>query len=115
ELKPDSGSVQFVPNDLRIGYLPQGLMVDDATPLQAILYPQLTDIHLIEAQLEYLGEAMVQADDAALPALLDSYGQTLEQLEILIQAIQVTDAEAIVAGLGLAEFDLTTPVGILSG
>jgi ATP-binding cassette subfamily F protein 3 len=114
ELSPDSGSVQFVPTSLRVGYLPQGLAVDDSTPLEDVLYPQLQALRDAETDVERLGAALADADED-YDQVMTEYSDTLERLEYYSRRVPSGEGEAILAGLGLAEFDLSTPVGILSG
>lgn len=114
EIAPDSGSVQFNPASLRVGYLPQGLVVEDDTPLEDVLYPQMPALRTAEADVERIGAALAGADDD-FDGVMAAYGEALERLEYYSRHISIGDGEAILAGLGLAEFDLSTPVGILSG
>ena len=115
DIQPDDGSIQFIPSSLRVGYLPQGLAVADDTPLSTVLYPQQAQLSQAEMELDQLSEQMATARDADLEDIMESYGQVLAKIEHLSQEIEGGSGEAILAGLDLAQFALSTPVGILSG
>ncbi len=115
EIESEKGHIQFVPASLRVGYLPQGLAVDDDTPLGDVLYPKLAELEQSEALLEDLSQQMADANEDDLAEIMSEYGQVLADIERLSQEIQPGSGETILAGLDLAQFDLATPVGILSG
>ncbi len=111
---PDSGSVQFNPPNVRVGYLAQGMEEADDVPIRTILYPHLDALHAAELEVEKWAEALANPDgdfDAALVA----YGEALERFEVLHRQTEVGRGEAILAGLGLGDLSLDTPAGILSG
>ncbi len=114
DLAPDAGAVQFTPPDLRIGYLPQGLAVPDTTPLQDVLQPRAVELRRTEAEVERLAAALATAN-GDLDALMARYDAALGRLEYLSQHVETTGSERILAGLGLADVPLATPVGTLSG
>ncbi|NDJ78046.1 MAG: ABC-F family ATP-binding cassette domain-containing protein [Chloroflexi bacterium] len=111
----DSGSVQFTPPDLRVGYLPQGLDVADETPLWDVLFPHAAALRTVEADVERLADAMASADGDELDDLLTAYDVALEQLEYLSQQAEPGQYESVLAGLDLDHLPLDTPVGTLSG
>ncbi len=116
EISPDTGSVQMNPPSLRAGYLPQGLAVGDNTPLEDVLYPQMPALRTAEADVERLGAALASAGaEEDFDAVMAAYSGALERLEYFSRQVATGDGEAILAGLGLVEFDLSTPIGILSG
>ena len=115
DIQPNRGSIQFVPVDLRVGYLPQGLNVPNETPLGDVLYPQQAELFRAEAELEALSEQMSSATESELDNIMEAFGQVLAKIEQLSQQVQPGSGEAVLAGLDLAQFDLNTPVGILSG
>lgn len=111
---PDSGSVQFNPPNVRVGYLAQGMEEADDVPIRTILYPHMDALHAAELEVEKWAEALANPDgdfDAALVA----YGEALERFEVLHRQTEVGRGEAILAGLGLGDLSLDTPAGILSG
>lgn len=115
ELSPDGGSVQFSPPDLRVGYLPQGLDVPDDTPLRDVLYPLAAALREAEAEVERLAAALADAGGPNLDAPMAAYAAALDRLETLSRQVDSGESERILAGLGLGDVPLDTPVGALSG
>jgi ATP-binding cassette subfamily F protein 3 len=115
EIRADGGGVIFSPPDLRIGYLPQGLELSDATPLDDALFPQAAALRAAERDVERLAEAMAATTNGDLGVLMDAYAEALERLEYLSRQIDSGERERILAGLDLDGLPLDTPVGNLSG
>ncbi|MBN1284202.1 MAG: ABC-F family ATP-binding cassette domain-containing protein [Anaerolineae bacterium] len=113
EVAPTAGSVALVPGDLRVGYLPQGLEPAPGETLHDFLYPQLRELAALEAALEQ--HALAMAESPGDPAVWDAYSKTLARIERLSRAYQPGSAEAVLAGLDLADVAPDTPAGILSG
>lgn len=113
ELVPDQGSVLFTPPTLRVGYLAQSIAVDPTLTIREVLYPQLTILEALEAEIDGLSEAMASASEDELMGIMDAYGDTLERLEQLSQSVDVAKGEALLAAFELD--DLTVQVGMLSG
>ncbi|MHB0877636.1 MAG: ribosomal protection-like ABC-F family protein [Anaerolineae bacterium] len=114
--QPDAGSAVFDPPDLRLGYLEQGLTYGPDDTLADVLDAGGAKLAQAEAELGRLGEALATALPAEQESLNDSYVEALATLERL--ATEQTDpheAGAVLAGLGLAEAPLDTPVRTLSG
>ncbi len=111
---PDSGSVQFNPPNVRVGYLAQGMEEADDVPIRTILYPHMDALHAAELEVEKWADALANPAgdfDVALAA----YGEALERFEVLHRQTEAGRGEAILAGLGLGDLSLDTPAGILSG
>lgn len=115
ELSPDGGGVQFSPSDLRVGYLPQGLDAPDETPLCDVLYPLAAALRETEAEVERLAAALASTEGPELDACMAAYAAALERLETLSRQVDSGESERILAGLGLGDVPLATPVGALSG
>ena len=115
ETAPDAGSVQFNPPTLRIGYLPQGLDVPDDRLVRDVLTPGAADLRAAEAELERLAVALSSAEGEALDRLSEEYTAALERVEALSAQTDSTNAERILAGLGLADVPLDWPAAALSG
>ncbi|MCB9437118.1 MAG: ABC-F family ATP-binding cassette domain-containing protein [Anaerolineales bacterium] len=113
ELQPDQGSILFTPPSLRIGYLAQGLTVDDNLTIREVLYPQLTALETAEVDVERLADAMATAHDDALESLMSAYGEALERLENLSRSVDVAKGETLLAAFELD--NLVVQVGNLSG
>lgn len=112
---PDTGSVQFNPPSLRIGYLPQGLEAPGDRTVGDVLYPQAVALRAAEAELERLADALASASDSALDRLMADYATVLERVEMLSAQADSAAGERILAGLGLADVPLDWPAAALSG
>jgi len=115
ETVPDTGSVQLNPPPLRVGYLPQGLNVPDDRLVRDVLSPGAADLRAAEAELERLAVALSSAEGEALDRLSEEYTAALERVETLSAQADSTNAERILAGLGLADVPLDWPAAALSG
>lgn len=115
ETVPDTGSVQLNPPTLRVGYLPQGLNVPDDRLVRDVLSPGAADLRAAEAELERLAVALSSAEGEALDRLSEEYTAALERVEALSAQTDSTNAERILAGLGLADVPLDWPAAALSG
>jgi ATP-binding cassette subfamily F protein 3 len=115
ETVPDTGSVQLNPPTLRVGYLPQGLNVPDDRLVRDVLSPGAADLRAAEAELERLAVALSSAEGEALDRLSEEYTAALERVETLSAQADSTNAERILAGLGLADVPLDWPAAALSG
>jgi len=112
----DAGGLLCDPPDLRLGYLEQGRDTAADVTVGAALGLRDTALEAAEAEVERLAQAMAAAAGEALTRLLDAYGETLAELESLAATRPAAhEIEAVLAGLGLADVALETPVAILSG
>ena len=113
---PDRGSVQLDPPGLRLGYLEQGQRHAEEDTLADFLQAGEKALDAAAGQVARLAQALAAADDAGQPPLAEAYGEALAELETLA-ATQTPrhEAEAILAGLGLGDLPLDTPVANLSG
>ncbi len=107
----DLGSVHFDPPNLRIGYLPQGLVPADEDSLGDYLGRMRGDIEVLSRELEALAVALARTPNQ--PGLQQAYDTTLAGLTRLAE--DQGNLPVVLASLGLSEFALTTPVTILSG
>ncbi|MBN1259469.1 MAG: ABC-F family ATP-binding cassette domain-containing protein [Anaerolineae bacterium] len=116
EETPDSGSIQVDPPDLRMGYLHQGLAYTEGDTVSNFLTASERRLLEVEAEVVQLAEALSLAPEVEQTAFLEAYGQALTKLERLALA-QTPEHEvaAVLAGLGLTDVALDTPVAILSG
>ena len=108
--QPDSGAVRLTPPDLRVGYLPQGLLNLDET-LGDFLARAHGDILTLTSQVEQLAVALVHA-----PAQLDLQ----RQYDAALARLSAASANAgrvseVMSALGLGTLAFTTPVAFLSG
>ena len=112
---PDGGSIILNPPGLHVGYLPQGLQVEEWTTIADLLNPPRGELTRVEAELTRISDQIALADGKAAPALVEAYDQTLDRLTVL--SVQVGDGrtESILAKLGMQDLELSTPVDELSG
>jgi len=109
--KPDSGSVQFNPSNLSLGYLPQGgEFIPDQTLADYIRVAQ-GDLPGLSNQLEKLAEQLMRHPQKS--TLQEDYDQVLSRIE----EISTTTARvpAVLASLGLDELPDGLPLSALSG
>ena len=109
--KPDQGSIQFNPPDLRTGYLAQGLTLPAEAQIGSYLAGIRGDLASLTSELEQLANALSQ--NPMQPALQQRYDQLLFQIEIL--SSEKGHPPAVLAALGLDDFAPETPVDNLSG
>jgi ATP-binding cassette subfamily F protein 3 len=105
---PDSGHVRH-PNDLRLGYLPQGFELDPSATLGEIIGQAAGDADVLEG--EVAAAAMSLAHDPDNPRLQHAYDDLLHLLEFT----ESGRVETILAGLGLQDLNPGRPVRLLSG
>jgi ATP-binding cassette subfamily F protein 3 len=116
EERPDGGSVQFHPPDLRLGYLEQGQCYAEGDTLVDFLHVGEAALEAAAARVERLAARLAAADDAEQSRVLAAYGDALAELEALaVTQVPLHRAEAVLAGLGLGDVPLDTPVATLSG
>jgi ATP-binding cassette subfamily F protein 3 len=113
--QPDDGSVILSPPDLRLGYLAQGLEYAPGATISDLLLASQARQRQIEAEVQNLAEAIAAATGEEQAALLDAYASALAELETLGGQTNAHQAQAVLAGLGLADVPLDTSVDILSG
>jgi len=116
EERPDAGSVQFNPPDLRLGYLEQGQRYTEGDTLADFLQVGETALEEAAARVAHLAEALARADGAEQVRLMKAYSTALTELEALAEAqVECHQVEPVLAGLGLGDIPLDTPVANLSG
>jgi len=108
---PDTGTVQYNPEDLRIGYLPQGIEPTPDDTIGSFLNSQNLSIESIESKFARISNQI--ALDPKNRELQTQYDQILQQLTNSIQ--NANDYSEILFSLGLGGFELSTPVRHLSG
>ncbi len=111
EEKPDSGTIQFNPADLRIGYLPQGLSFADQETLQAFLSRSVKTSEALQAEFEQVSLQLARHPENE--RLQNQYDSLLKQLSTTIS--DSGNQAEVLAALGLGAFPLDTPVEFLSG
>ena len=88
---PDDGSITLNPPELHVGYLPQGLQVEERTTIGDLLNQQRGELTRIEVELTRISDQIAFADGKAAPALVEAYDQTLDRLTALsVQLVTAT-------------------------
>ncbi len=115
ELAADQGRVQFSRPNVRVGYLPQALEYAADATVGDVLRSVQGAQEAAETRLARLAEAIARSQGDALADALAEYDRALAAFQALGGAAQVADADAVLAGLGLADVDQSRPVASLSG
>ncbi len=107
----DAGSFRLSPPELRLGYLPQGLAPQPEDTIGSFIDRSGGDFEALSRRLEELAHALATQPDQ--PALQRDYDALLTRLPQA--AALASQAPEILAGLGLGDYPLDTPVSYLSG
>ena len=118
--QPDRGSARLSVDRSKLGYLPQGLILEQEHTVGDILYSESLDERYWLEQVETLTQAMSQAAagnaaDGDLAVIEQSYAHALERLTTAAATMPEHQIDTILAGLGLSGIALDTPIAILSG
>ncbi|HEX2978711.1 MAG TPA: ABC-F family ATP-binding cassette domain-containing protein, partial [Anaerolineaceae bacterium] len=95
----------------RVGYLPQGMVIDPRETLGAFIQNAEGDPDGLSRRLEALATELASQPERR--DLQDKYDSVLQQLALVAES--AGRGPAVLAGLGLGHFDLDTPTGNLSG
>jgi ATP-binding cassette subfamily F protein 3 len=116
EERPDEGSVQLNPPGQRLGYLEQGQRYAEGDTLADFLQIGEEALDAAAARVAQLATALATASDAGQAGPMAAYGEALAELEALAETQPPRhEVEAVLAGLGLGDVSLDTPVANLSG
>lgn len=115
ELAPDQGAVQLSPATLRLGYLPQALDFPAGATVGDVLATAQGERVSVETRLAEAAERVAGAGNGELAAALADYDRALAEFEALGGGNLHVEAEAVLAGLGLADVGQERPVQALSG
>jgi ATP-binding cassette subfamily F protein 3 len=114
--QPDAGSVQLDPPGLRLGYLAQGQRYAEADTLADFLQVGEKALEAASARVAELATALATAHGPEQAHLMTAYSEALAELETLAETQAAPhEVEAVLAGLGLDDVPLDTPVANLSG
>lgn len=114
--QPDEGSVRFNPPDLRFGYLEQAQHYDEGTTLSGFLQAGESLLEAAAARVAQLAARLAVTSGAEQARLMESYSEALVELETLAKTQPPPhEMEAVLAGLGLGDVPMNTPVANLSG
>jgi ATP-binding cassette subfamily F protein 3 len=110
-LKPDKGSVDYTPSDLRTGYLHQGLVLPEGETVYGFLNHTHGDPADLSTEIETLaGELAVNPDDRERSA---RYDMLLTQIQLANESSGMV--EPVLAKLGLGDVSPETLIRQLSG
>ena len=115
ELRPDRGRIQLSPAFLRLGYLPQALDFPAGATVGDVLAAAQGERVSVETRLAEAAERVAAASNGELAAALADYDRALAEFEALGGASLHAEADAVLAGLGLADVGQERPVQALSG
>ncbi len=112
EEDPDSGLVTLTPNNLRLGYLPQGFDPAPNVTVSQLIKEATGDINLLESELARLAESLAKEPDQ--PELQTKYDQILSKIEHRSQ-VDPGIAPVILDSLDLSGLPDDFPAAVLSG
>jgi ATP-binding cassette, subfamily F, member 3 len=121
QLAPDNGRVLLSPRSLRMGYLAQalefapGATVADALSLSQGGAGDAADLEAAEVRVARLAEAVAAATNGNLATAMAEYDAALAEFEAMGGAARYADADAVLAGLGMADVAQERLVSSLSG
>jgi ATP-binding cassette subfamily F protein 3 len=116
QLAPDAGSVQYSPPDLRVGYLAQGQQYGKNETLADFLHVSDRAVDAAAARVAEMAEALAVAEGAEHKAYVESYDKALADLASVTETqTPLHQAQAVLAGLGLDQVGVDSPVDSLSG
>jgi macrolide transport system ATP-binding/permease protein len=113
ELAPDAGTVAVNPG-CTLGYLPQALAAAEGQSVAQVIAAARGNLDALEERLRALEQAMAEADPLDLDTLLADYAVYAQEFEAR-GGYDRHEADAVLAGLGLAGLDRSRPVATLSG
>ncbi|MFH1445991.1 MAG: ATP-binding cassette domain-containing protein, partial [Chloroflexota bacterium] len=109
-LAPDSGSIA-IEKGIRLGYLPQDMLAEREKTIHQLMESKIPGLTEARSNLESLAARLPEGNDSVLQA----YGSAQTLYENLGAYETEHRAEEILAGLGLENLSLETPLGELSG
>jgi ATP-binding cassette subfamily F protein 3 len=111
---PDKGSVWLEPS-ARLGYLSQALIYAPAATVGQVIGEAMGPALDILAEIERLAQAIATVPPAEYATVMERYSEALDEAERLDAYTAQARLSQVLAGLGLAHLDETSPVAILSG
>ena len=115
EEEPDTGSVHHTTR-FSTGYLPQALEYEPGASVRDVLSEALgIDEDRLAEQVQELAHQMASAQGEHLHAIERRYALALDRLTGAAARLPTHAVDQVLAGLGLADVQPTTPVQILSG
>jgi len=109
-LEPDSGSIA-IEKGIRLGYLPQDMLAERGKTIHQLMESKIPGLTEARSDLESLAARLPEGNDS----ILQAYGSAQTLYENLGAYETEHRAEEILAGLGLKNLSLETPLEQLSG
>ncbi len=114
-LPADQGTVSCSPSSVRVGYLPQALEFGPDDTVGDVLHAAGNERLAVEDRLAQLAEAITTAEGEQIAGALAAYDRALSEFEALGGAALEADADAVLAGLDMADVGQDRRVATLSG
>jgi ATP-binding cassette subfamily F protein 3 len=114
-LAPDRGHVSLSPAGVRVGYLPQALEFGPDDTVGDVLRAAGDERLAAETRLALLAEAITAAEGEQLAAAMGEYDRALAEFAALGGGQLESDADAVLAGLDMADVAQDRRVATLSG
>jgi ATP-binding cassette subfamily F protein 3 len=112
--RPDSGRISL-DRSATLGYLPQGMEFDTDRTVGEEVHSGIAGYEATVQEVEALTEQMAQAKGVDLDQVVEAYGEVLARFEALGGYAVEHRIMEILAGLGLEDVDMETPLRQLSG
>jgi ATP-binding cassette subfamily F protein 3 len=110
--KPDSGVITKSPPNLKIGYLAQGLELDERLTIEDLILERIGDLQMIESNLAHLATSL--ANDPENTNLQNEYAKALKKLENYSHSSEAQVNKSLET-FGILGETRRLPVGQLSG
>ncbi len=115
--KPTAGTVS-IPNDCRIGYLPQVMILQDDTTVREEAQKAFADITKMKARLDQMNQQLAERTDYESEdylALIEKYTTEHERYLMMGAESREAELERTLTGLGFLRTDFDRPTSEFSG
>ena len=115
--KPTAGTVS-IPNDCRIGYLPQVMILQDDTTVREEAQKAFADITKMKARLDQMNQQLAERTDYESEdylALIEKYTTEHERYMMMGAESREAELERTLTGLGFLRTDFDRPTSEFSG
>ena len=115
--QPTSGSVTM-PQDCRLGYLPQVMVLSDETTVRQEVQKAFADIQQVQRRVEQMQQELADRTDYESPGymqLVERFTQEHERYQMLGAEGYEAEIERTLMGLGFLRSDLDRPTSEFSG
>lgn len=109
------GSVIFMPSRLRVGYLAQGIPLDEHLTIREVLFPFAPHLEHAEQALEAMAAQLADAKPDDMEHTMHAYDEALGRVEHFAALIDEGNAERLMKAFDLSHLDMDDSVQYLSG